>query len=78
MSRTTLRLVAALFPAALLVTAVASAAGPALWVTPLELDFGPVGVGVAAPTQIVTITNVGDAPITGWAGGALTAPFNAT
>lgn len=48
------------------------------WVTPLELDFGPVAVGTTAPTLIATITNSGDVPLTGWAGGAVPAPFNAS
>jgi hypothetical protein len=78
MSRHYVRMLAMLLPSIVLLVAVASAAGPSLWVTPLELDFGPVGVGVAAPTQIVTITNVGATPITQWAGGAPPAPFNAT
>ena len=48
------------------------------WATPLELDFGPVGLGTTAPTLLVTITNSGDVPLTGWAGGAVPAPFNAS
>jgi hypothetical protein len=44
--------------------------GPRLWVTPLELDFGPVGVGATSASQSVTITNLGDAPLTDFAGGA--------
>jgi hypothetical protein len=44
--------------------------GPRLWVTPLELDFGPVGVGDSSASQSVTITNLGDAPLTDFAGGA--------
>lgn len=47
--------------------------GSPLWVTPLVLDFGPVGVGVTSPTQTVTITNQGSATLGGFAGGA---PFN--
>lgn len=45
------------------------------WATPLELDFGPVGLGATSPTLSVTVTNSGDIPLTGWAGGALSAPF---
>ena len=48
------------------------------WATPLELDFGPVGLGASGATMSVTITNSGDAPLTGWAGGAVSAPFNAS
>src|SRR5512139_3159538 len=48
------------------------------WATPLELDFGPVGLGATSPTLKVTITNSGDIPLTGWAGGAVPAPFNAS
>jgi hypothetical protein len=48
------------------------------WATPLELDFGPVGVGASGAQMIVTITNSGSVPLTGWAGGAVPAPFNAS
>jgi hypothetical protein len=48
------------------------------WVTPLEMDFGPVGLGSTAPQMIATITNSGSVPLTGWAGGAVPAPFNAS
>jgi hypothetical protein len=47
--------------------------GPGLWVTPLELDFGEVGVGQTSAQQIVTITNTGDSTLTDFAGGA---PFD--
>jgi hypothetical protein len=47
------------------------------WVTPLELDFGLVGVGDTSPQQIVTLTNTGLTPLTGWAGGAVPPPFQA-
>ncbi len=48
------------------------------WATPLELDFGPVGLGSSGPTLSVTITNSGNVPLTGWAGGGVNAPFNAS
>jgi hypothetical protein len=48
------------------------------WVTPLEMDFGPIGLGSTSPTMIVTITNSGNVPLTGWAGGTVPAPFNVT
>ena len=51
--------------------------GPRLWVSPLSLDFGPVGVGFTSPTQVVTITNYGDAELTNFAGGGVYAPFQA-
>jgi hypothetical protein len=51
----------------------AAAPQPVLWVTPLELDFGPVGVGATSPPQVVTITNIGSATLTNFAGGA---PFD--
>ena len=51
---------------------------PGQYYTPYELDFGPVGVGSSAPQMIVTITNSGTTPLTGWAGGAVPAPFNAS
>jgi hypothetical protein len=51
-------------------TATRTAGRPVLWATPLELDFGPVGVGTTSETQTVTITNLGDATLTDFAGGA--------
>jgi hypothetical protein len=48
------------------------------WVTPLEMDFGPVGLGSTPAQMIATITNSGSVPLTGWAGGAVPAPFNAS
>ncbi|MBO1436168.1 choice-of-anchor D domain-containing protein [Meiothermus sp. CFH 77666] len=47
--------------------------GPKLWVTPLELDFGPVLVGNTSPAQSVTIRNVGKSTLGSFAGGA---PFD--
>jgi len=47
--------------------------GAGLWVTPLELDFGPVPVGETSPSQVVTITNTGLATLESFAGGA---PFD--
>jgi hypothetical protein len=55
-----------------------SAGQPKLWVTPLILDFGPVGVGMGSPTQMVTITNLGTATLAGFAGGGVSAPFGAS
>jgi hypothetical protein len=52
------------------------APGPRLWVTPLVLDFGPVGLGTTSPTQVVTITNTGSQPLDNFAGGAVHDPFN--
>ena len=52
--------------------------GPRLWVSPLSLDFGPVGVGFESPTQVVTITNYGDATLTDFAGGGVYSPFHAS
>lgn len=46
---------------------------PTILMTPLDLDFGPVGVGVTSPQQIVTITNLGAETLTAFAGGA---PFD--
>lgn len=43
------------------------------WVTPLFLDFGPVGIGITSPPQTVTITNTGSAVLGSFAGGA---PFD--
>ena len=53
-----------------------AATGPQLWVTPLELDFGPVGVGSTSPIQAVTITNLGDTTLTNFSGGGIGSPFN--
>ena len=48
------------------------------WVTPLEIDFGPVGVGALSKTIQVTVTNSGANPLTNWSGGAVSPPFNVT
>jgi len=56
----------------------ANALAASQWVTPLELEFGPVGLGAASPTLSVTITNCGDTLLTGWAGGGVNAPFSAS
>ncbi len=46
------------------------------------LDFGDVytnrGIPGTAPTQVVTITNTGMAPLTNWAGGGVPSPFSAS
>jgi len=55
-----------------------AAATPKLWVTPLVLDFGPVGVGMTSASQVVTITNLGAATLTNFAGGGVNAPFHAS
>lgn len=47
-----------------------------VWVTPLELDFGPLGLGQTA-TQTVAITNLGGSTLTNFAGGGVNAPFSA-
>ncbi|WP_298984387.1 choice-of-anchor D domain-containing protein [Caldilinea sp.] len=52
----------------------AVAAGvPSAWVTPLEIDFGPVGVGFSSAVHTVTIRNTGTTTLTNFAGGA---PFD--
>jgi hypothetical protein len=56
----------------------AGSTAPSLWVTPLRLDFGPVGVGETSNQQVVTITNNGNATLAGFAGGAVHSPFNAS
>jgi hypothetical protein len=55
-----------------------AAATPKLWVTPLVLDFGPIGVGRISTSQVVTITNLGSATLTNFAGGGVYAPFHAS
>ena len=52
--------------------------GPKLWVSPLTIDFGPVGAGFKSATQMVTITNPGYYTLTNFAGGGVYAPFHAT
>jgi len=64
-----LALVALLWP----IASIAAGSQPGLWVTPLELDFGEVGVGTTSAQQVVTITNTGSATLTNFAGGA---PFD--
>jgi hypothetical protein len=49
---------------------------PSLWVTPLVLDFGPVGVGYTSSTLTATITNIGNAMLAGFAGGGVYPPFS--
>lgn len=49
---------------------------PSYSVSPLWLDFGPVALSSTSPTQIVTITNTGLSPITGWEGGGVNSPFS--
>jgi len=51
---------------------------PGLWVTPLILDFGPVGIGETSPTQLVSIHNTGTATLTNFAGGGVYPPFGAS
>jgi len=53
-------------------------AEPGLWVTPLDLDFGPVGVGFTSAQQVVTITNTASRTLGSFAGGGVNAPFYAT
>jgi hypothetical protein len=53
----------------------AQAATTGLWVTPLELDFGPTGVGATSPQAVVTITNYSTSTLNNFSGGGLTAPF---
>ena len=48
---------------------------PSMTADSLWLDFGPVGLRLQTQ-QIVTITNTGQTPLTDWAGGAVSAPFN--
>jgi hypothetical protein len=47
-----------------------------MWVTPLVLDFGPVGVGHSSEVQTVTIYNIGDDTLAGFAGGGVYPPFS--
>ncbi|HKB34425.1 MAG TPA: choice-of-anchor D domain-containing protein, partial [Candidatus Dormibacteraeota bacterium] len=46
-------------------------------ITPTSLDFGPVQVGSSAPSQTVTVTNVGPSPVVmSGAGGGVGSPFS--
>jgi hypothetical protein len=45
------------------------------YVSPLEIDFGPVGVGLTSDVQVVTITNQSDTTLTDFAGGGVAPPF---
>jgi hypothetical protein len=49
--------------------------GPDVTATPLSIDFGPQLLNVPQQ-QVVTVRNTGLAPITSWAGGAVSAPFS--
>lgn len=55
---------------------VQAAATTGLWVTPLEIDFGPVGVGMTSAQATVTITNYSAVTLNNFAGGGLGAPFD--
>jgi hypothetical protein len=48
---------------------------PKLWVTPLALDFGPVGVSQLSTGRAITVTNTGTAALSGFAPAVLTSPF---
>ena len=76
MTRIWFRLVCGIFALTLLLWPHASHATgplPGLWATPLELDFGPIGVGLTSAPQVVTIANTGSTTLTNFAGGA---PFD--
>ena len=47
-----------------------------LWVTPLEIDFGPVGLGAASAQAVVTLTNYSTAVLDNFVGGGVTSPFS--
>jgi hypothetical protein len=51
-----------------------SGAAASMYADALWLDFGPVDIG-HSPQQVVTITNSGLSPLTGWAGGGVLEPF---
>ena len=53
--------------------------GSAVTASPIELDFGEVGLGQTSAVQVVNIRNPGDAALGGFAGGAPSHPqFRAT
>src|SRR5260370_8047467 len=46
-------------------------------ITPTSLDFGQVPVGTIAPSQAVTVTNMGTSPVVmSGAGGGVSSPFS--
>lgn len=49
-----------------------------LWLTPLEIDFGPVGVGNTTTQAVVTITNSTALTLDNFAGGGVSSPFSAS
>jgi hypothetical protein len=49
---------------------------PSLWATPLDLDFGVVGIGETSDPQLVTITNNGEATLANFSSPALPNPFH--
>ena len=59
-------------------TSTSGSPAPSLWVTPLVIDFGSVGVGFSGDTLAVTIHNTGNATLTDFAGGGVASPFSAT
>ncbi|GGX57794.1 choice-of-anchor D domain-containing protein [Saccharospirillum salsuginis] len=52
--------------------------GAEAWVTPTVIDFGEVEVDDTSATRSVTITNVGQADLDDFAGGAPSGPFSAS
>jgi len=50
---------------------------PSLWVSPIEIDFGHVGIGETSDPLIVTIHNSGNANLGDFAGGGVYPPFSA-
>ena len=54
----------------------APALAPSLWVTPLKLDLGPVGIGKTSDIQVVTVKNTGNALLSNFSNTSLPAPFD--
>lgn len=48
---------------------------PSLKVTPLSLDFGPVGVNLGSSIQTVTLVNIGSDAVHDFSGGDVNPPF---
>ncbi len=61
----------------LLAPARRAAAGPLVHVSPTTIGFGSIPIGQTVQFT-TTITNTGASPLTGWAGGAVAAPFGAS
>ncbi len=56
------------------ITAKATGVGGKLWLTTTSVNLGPVPIGTTTPDTVVTLTNVGKAKVTNFAGGGSSNP----